>query len=63
MLENGLLCVSTKYSSEREIAYIFTDKDSIYAQPLLTSLEAVEKKSVRIMELKNQPNDSARWRV
>ena len=49
MLKNGYLCDSPENSTGREKAYIFTDKGTMYAKPLLASINTVEEKAVAEM--------------
>ena len=49
MLKNGYLSDSPENSTGREKAYIFTDKGTKYAKPLLASINAVEEKAVAEM--------------
>ena len=49
MLKNGYLCDSAENGAGREKAYIFTDKGTAYAKPLLSSINTVEERAVKAM--------------
>ena len=46
---DGIIEISTEYSTGREKAFVLTDIGQVYAEPLISSLNRIEEKAIELM--------------